>query len=120
MFNGWFDWRGDNIILPGSMQSVDLEIFYSASLPAFNTVGQVLWFNQPIPIIQGESALAYFICNEFAVGRGDQDAASWLQMGQQDCRDLLNTSDVPLKQRYNVSRQSYGGNQRGGGMFGGF
>jgi hypothetical protein len=118
VFNGWFDWRGDDLILPGSTMSVDLEIFYSASLAAFNTIGEVSWYNQPIPIIQGESALAYFICNEFAVGRGDMDAQSWLTMGQQDCRDLLNTSDVPLKQRFNVSRRSYGGGQRGTGSYG--
>jgi hypothetical protein len=118
VFNGWFDWRGDDLILPGSTISVDLEIFYSASLAAFNTIGEVAWYNQPVPIVQGESALAYFICNEFAVGRGDMDAQSWLTMGQQDCRDLLNTSDVPLKQRFNVSRRSYGGSQRGTGSYG--
>lgn len=120
-FNQWFDWRSNNIILPGSTISVDLEIFYSAYFPSFNTVGQVLWYNQPIPIIQAESALAYFICQEFSVGRGDADSQSWLTMAQQDCRDLLNCSDVPLKQRYNVSRRSYGGGQRGTGLgFGGY
>ena len=119
--NQWFDWRGDDLVLPGATVMFDLELFYSASLPAFNTVGQVPWYSQPVPIIQGESALAHFICNEFAVGRGDMDAASWLTSGQQDCRDILNTSDVPLRQRFNVSRRSFGGGQRGTGFgYGGY
>jgi hypothetical protein len=117
-FNGWFDWRNDELIMPGSTSIMDLEIYYSASLQPFNTIGQLNWFDQPIPIIQGDSALAYFICYEFSVGRGDMDSASWLQQGQQDCRDLINTSDVPLKQRFNVSRRSYGGGQRGTGSYG--
>jgi hypothetical protein len=118
VYNGWFDWRNDDLILPGSSSMFDLELYYSAALQPFNTVGEILWYNQPLPIIQGTSALAYFICNEFSVGRGDADAQSWLTMGQQDCRDLLNTSDVPLKQRFNVSRRSYGGGRNSG--YGGY
>lgn len=118
-WNGWFDWRNDEIIMPGSTSPMDLEIYYAASLQPFNTVGEVEWYNQPLPIVQGESALAYFICNEFAVGRGDMDANSWLQMGQQDCRDLYNASDVPLKQRNNVSRRSFAGSRTGTG-YGGY
>jgi hypothetical protein len=116
--NGWFDWRGDDLILPGSLTQFDLEIYYSASLPGFNTVGQVNWYDQPVPIVQGESALAHYICREFAVGRGDMDEAAWETSGQQDCRDLLNTSDVPLKQRTNVSRRSYAGGRNSG--YGGY
>lgn len=117
-FNSWFDWRNDEIILPGATMPIDLELYYSAALQPFNTVGNVPWYSQPIPIIQGESALSYFICNEFAVGRGDMDAASWLTMGQQDCRDLLNTSDVPLRQRFNITRKSYAGGRNSG--YGGY
>ena len=68
----------------------------ATTLGDFNTVGEVPWYSQPIPIVGAESALAFYICFEFAVGRGDMEASSWLQMGQQDCRDLVNTSDVPL------------------------
>jgi hypothetical protein len=117
-FNGWFDWRNDEIVLPGTTMSVDLELYYSVALPDFNTVGQVQWFDQPLPVIQGKSALAYWICHEFAPGRGDADGDSWLTKAQQDCRELLNTSDVPLRQRHNVSRRSYGGGQRGTGSYG--
>jgi hypothetical protein len=113
-FNGWFDWRGDDLIMPGATMPIDFEIFYSAMLPAFNTIGQIPWYQQSIPIIQGDSALAHYICREFAVGRGDMDAQSWETAGQQDCRELLNTSDVPLKQRFNVSRRSYRGGHGGG------
>lgn len=121
-WNGWWDWRYDEIILPGSTSPMDFEIYYSCTLPAFNTVGQIPWYSQPIPIIQGESALAYYICNEFAVGRGDADAASWETQGQQGCRDFVNTTEVPLRQRFNVSRRSYGGGQRYGrdGFSGGY
>lgn len=113
-----FDWRGDRLILPGATTSFDLEIFYSAFIPAFATVGEISWWMQPLPIIQGESALAFFIAYEFSVGRGDQDAASWLTMGQSDCRDIVNNSDVPLRQRFNVSRRSYAGGRNSG--YGGY
>jgi hypothetical protein len=114
-WNGWFDWRNDEIIMPGSTSIMDFEIFYAAALPAFNTVGEVSWYEQPVPIVQADSALANFICYEFSKPRGDMDAAGFLTDAQQDCRDLYNVSDVPLKQRNNISRRSFAGNRTGTG-----
>ena len=119
-WNGCWDWRNDEIVIPGSTSPMDFEIYYSASLQQFNTVGQIPWWQQPIPIVQGESALAFWICYEFSLGRGDMDSASWLTQAQQDARELVNSTEVPLRQRFNVSRRSYGGRGQGGGNTGSF
>jgi hypothetical protein len=111
-WNGWFDWRNDEIILPGSNQIMDLEIFYAAFLPDFNTVGEVQWYNQPIPILRSTSALANYIAAEFAAPRGDLDAGSFVSAAEEDSRLIYNNADVPLKQRNNLSRRSYSGHRR--------
>lgn len=107
--NGWFDWRNDEIVMPGSLRSMDLQIYYAAYLPDFATVAEIQWYNQPIPILRSTSAFANYIAAEFAGPRGDMDAQAFVAAAEQDCRVLYNNSDVPLKQRNNISRRSYGG-----------
>lgn len=114
-FNRWFDWRNDGIVMPGSLQSMDLEIYYSAYLEDFNTVGEVPWYEQPVPIMRSQSALANYICAEFAAPRGDMDAQTFVAAAEQDARLIYNNSDVPLRQRTNISRRSYAGGRRGFG-----
>ena len=112
--NFWFDWRGDGIIMPGSMSSMDLEIYYTAYMNDFITVGETEWFNQPVPIMRSQSALANYIAAEYAGPRGDMDAATFISAAEQDCRLIYNNSDVPLRQRTNISRRSYAGGVRNG------
>jgi hypothetical protein len=45
------------------------------------------------------------------------DAGTFITQAEQDCRLIYNNSDVPLKQRNNISRRSYGGG-RNSGYFG--
>lgn len=128
-WNGWFDWRAvsgavgagsgtDGIVMPGSLVSMDLEIYYSAYLPDFETVGEVQWNQQQVPIMRARSALANYVAAEFAAPRGDLDAASFVTAAEQDARLIFNASDVPLKQRNNVSRRSFAGNRAGMGSGG--
>lgn len=113
-WNGWFDWRGDGIVMPGSLQSMDLELYYAAYLSDFITVGETPWYQQPVPIMRSQSALANYIAAEYANPRGDMDAAGFATAAEQDARLIFNNSDVPLRQRNNISRRSYAGNTRNG------
>ena len=113
-WNGWFDWRGDGIVMPGSTVPMDFEIYYAAYLQDFITVGETDWTQQPVPIMRSKSALANYIAAEFAAPRGDMDSDKFLAQAEQECRLIFNTSDVPLRQRNNVSRRSYAGNTRNG------
>jgi len=112
--NGWFDWRGDGIVMPGSIVQMDFEIYYAAYMQDFITVGETQWWQQPVPIMRSQSALANYIAAEFSGPRGDLDQKSFLAMAEQECRLIFNTSDVPLRQRNNVSRRSYSAGSRGG------
>jgi hypothetical protein len=115
-WNGWFDWRDDFIVMPGATAMFDLEIFYAAYLGDFLTVGEVPWYSQPVPIMRSLSALANYIAAEFSGPRGDLDAQQFVTDAQMDCRAIYNNTDVPLRQRNNISRRSYSG--RGGGSSG--
>ncbi len=116
--NGWFDWRDDHIVMPGATAMFDLEIFYAAYLGDFLTVGEVEWYNQPVPIMRSLSALANYIAMEFSGPRGDLDAGSFETAAQADCRAIYNNTEIPLRQRNNRSRRSYSSGARGG--FGGY
>lgn len=113
-WNGWFDWRADGIVMPGSIVPMDFEIYYAAYLQDFITVGETPWYQQPVPIMRAKSALANYIAAEFSGPRGDMDSDKLLAQAEQECRLIFNNSDVPLRQRNNISRRSYGGNTRNG------
>jgi hypothetical protein len=112
-WNRSFDWRDDKIVMPGSIYSMDFEIFYNAYQADFNTVGPVMWFNQPIPLIDAEDILSLYIAFEFARPRGDMDAASFKAEAEEECRSFVNTRDIPLRQRTSLQRRSYSGGARG-------
>lgn len=111
-WNGWWDWREDGLYMPGSLYSMDLELYYAAFLPDFVTQGALQWYDQPVPVMRCKSALANYIAAEFADPRGDLDAAAFTTKAEQDARLMWNV-EVSMKQRSNVSRRSYSGRNRG-------
>lgn len=111
-WNGWWDWRDDGLYMPGSLYSMDLQLYYAAFLQDFVTVGELQWYQQPVPVMRCKSALANYICAEFAAPRGDMDAAAFTAAAEQDARLNFNV-DVRPKQRVNVSRRSFSGRNRG-------
>lgn len=111
-WNGWWDWREDGIYMPGSLYSMDLEIYYAAFLQDFVTQGDTQWFQQAVPIMRCRSALANYIAAEFADPRGDLDAAAFTAKAEQDARLIWNR-EVSMKQRVNVTRRGYNGRNRG-------
>jgi hypothetical protein len=118
--NGWWDWREDGIYMPGSLYSMDLQVYYAAFLPDFVTQGDLMWYQQPVPIMRCKSALANYIAAEFSGPRGDLDVAAFTTAAEQDARLNFNV-EVGMKQRVNVQRRSFSGRDRGGwgGMGGG-
>jgi hypothetical protein len=69
-------WDDDNIIFPGSTSIMDFELRYASFLPDFADDGTTAWYNQPVPIMRAQDALAWYILSEFANGRGDMDGAA--------------------------------------------
>jgi hypothetical protein len=111
-WNGWWDWRDDGLYMPGSLYSMDLQIYYAAFLPDFTTQATLQWYQQPVPVMRCKSALANYIAAEFAAPRGDMDAATFIAQAEQDARLNFNV-DVRAKQRVNVSRRGFSGRNRG-------
>jgi hypothetical protein len=117
-FNRFWLWENDTLYLPGSVFSMDLKFEYASFLPNFATSGTVQWFQQPVPVMRCEAALAFYICAEAAEPRNDLDGAPFILKAEQAARLIFN-KEVSQKQRRAVSRQSYAGNYgRSGGGYG--
>ena len=112
-WNGKWNWREDGLWMPGSLVQMDLELYYAAYLPDFETNGNTPWYNQPVPILRSLSALSNYICYEFAKPRGDLDADSYKAAAETDAKLMYNV-EVNQKQRTNPSRRGFSGHRGGG------
>lgn len=75
--NHRWEWRNDQIILPGATALTDLRIRYYSYLVDFvdnSPTASTPWYNQPVPIMRSLNAFAYYICYEFASARTDGSA----------------------------------------------
>jgi len=116
-WNGYFEWKNDMIFIPGSTNSMDFEVEYAAFDADFVTTNNVLGdpttnpattpSNMPVPIMRSQSALANYLCIEVVLGRDDIDVNSFMTAAESDARQIMNNSDVKLKQRTPVQRGSY-------------
>ena len=112
-WNQFWDWRDDKIYMPGALMRFDLQIEYSRYLTDFETVGEIEWFEQPVPIMRCLSAFSNYIAYEFAKTRADLDAAVFMADAKADAMYLFN-NEVGMKQRTNPSRRAYNGRNSGG------
>lgn len=110
--NFW-EWRGDAIYMPGSQLLEDLRIRYVKFLPDFVDVGNVPWFQQPVPIVMISDSLSWFICAELGGARGD-DPASCIQKGEEALNRVFNL-DVRADERVNIRRRPRSGRGSGRG-----
>jgi hypothetical protein len=113
-FNSEWNWSDDGLYMPGSTNQMDLEIWYASYLPDPVTMGDVPWYQQPVPIMRAKNALANYIAAEFAAPRGDMDAATFIDAAEKDATLIFNV-EVSMKQRVNVSRKGFSGRHRGAG-----
>lgn len=101
----FWEWRGDLIYMPGSQQVEDLRIRYVNFLPDFTDVGNVPWFQQPVPIARVVVPFSWFICAELVQARGDAAGeAVLLQKGESALNKVFNL-DVKADQRVNIRRR---------------
>lgn len=129
-YNGQWQWRGEVIYYPGSLQTMDFRIYYQKYLPDMVDVGQAPWFEQNVPITRCQDALSQWLCREFAMMQAanpelDADvrgqwtlAVPTFEAEAMDTTAGLVSPDKKRKQRTNYSRLPFAGGGRGGG-FGG-
>lgn len=119
-----WEWRsagpgnGNAIYMPGATVQKDIWLRYASFLPDAVTSGTVMWYNQPIPMLQCADILAFYIAAEFAYSRGSEQAKavanSFWADGKNAMRSLINSTTMKNRQRINHRRRSYSaGKHRG-------
>lgn len=111
-----FDANGEqqplSIWMPGATVSRDLWINYAAYLQDFQTLNDVPWYQQPIPIYRCADALGYYIAAAFSYSRGSIQANAtqigdgFRSLGKERMRSLMNRTGK-IRQRINHRRRSY-------------
>ena len=105
-----WEWREDSLYFPGSFNTLDFRIEYAAYLQDFVTQGsgqgQVLWYNQPVPLMRCLSPLANYIAAEVAAPREDLDAGTFLTQAEDETKQLFNL-EVRSNQRTTTSRRGF-------------
>lgn len=109
-YNQYWLWENDTLFMPGSIYSMDLRAEYAAFLADFETVGDVPWYEQPVPIMRCMDALAWYFCAEAAGPRNDLDAEGFIAKAEK-AASLIFNKEVSMKQRRPVSRRCYAGGQ---------
>lgn len=90
--NRTWEWREEQIYLPGASGTTDIRLRYAAYLPDFianSPLTATPWYQQPVPIMRAYNALAWGICSETAKARGDVDAGYFDQMAQQAAQAMF-------------------------------
>jgi hypothetical protein len=126
-WNGCWQWRGEVIYYPGSLQTMDFWIYYQAYLPDLVDVSSQPWFTQNVPIMRCQEALSYWLCREFCMSMSndpslDPDVRQQMILGvayydaqAMTATKLLVSPDKKRKQRTNYSRLPFAGGGQGGG-----
>lgn len=110
----YWEWRNDTLYFIGSQNVEDLRIRHIRFLPDFLDVGSKPWFQQLVPIMRVADALAWFICAEIAVSRGDNALADVYTGNGDGALDRIFNLDVEADQMVNVRRRPRTGYRRGG------
>jgi hypothetical protein len=114
---GRYQWRGDAIWLPGSLQQEDFKISYVRKLIDFvdnpSVAGpQGQWYNQTLPLADGADALAWYIAAETETARKNNWQQTFYERGEAALKMIFN-NDMRWKQRGNFRRQSRSGRLEG-------
>ena len=107
-YNRIWEWRGDAIYMPGSLNLEDIRVRYYRYFSDFLDVGSVRWFQQPIKIMRGSDSLSWFICYEIANSRGTPESVALANVFMQNALKTLDhifNLDVNANARVNISRQ---------------
>lgn len=125
-YNGCWEWRGDVLYYPGATQSVDFRIRYRYNLPDILDVGNVRWFQAPVPMVRCQDPLAWWLVVEVAMAEAakpDSPAkvvqlAQSAQMQAMEATKKYVNRDVMLDERTEARRIPYGSaSQSSGGGY---
>lgn len=105
----YWEWRSDTLYMVGSQMLEDLRIRHVSYLGDFVDVGNVPWFQQQVPIMRCSDALAWLICAEIAVARGDNKLADVYTGNGDGALDRIFNLDVEADQQVNIRRQPRSG-----------
>ena len=84
LWNRQWEWRSDQLWVPGSTSIMDINIRYVQLIvdfadvgvtPGPNQIASTPWFGQPVPIMRCLDALADYLCREIAIAVKNQEAA---------------------------------------------
>lgn len=78
--NRVWEWREEQIYMPGATGTTDIRLRYAAYLGDFvanSPLSATPWYQQPVPIMRSLNSLAWYICSEMAKSRGDLDAGEY-------------------------------------------
>lgn len=110
LFRNWsWQWKDDTLAFPGATVVTDLKLFYEAYLPDFATIGDVPWYNSPVPIARCLDALSWLCAYEACKGRGDMDAESLEQKGIAASRILAERELLQPRSVYGAGELGKGG-----------
>ena len=127
LYNRQWEWREEQINVPGCIRSMDWLIGYRKYLNDFVDVGSDRWWTLPVPLVRCQDPFSWHICAEFCFARAaDGDGMEQMLVVAQECATLADNAtkayanDTAMKnQRTNVRRVPYGRGFRSGGR-GGF
>lgn len=101
----FWEWRSDTLYTPGSQMLEDFRIRHVSYLADFLDSGQTQWFQQPVPIMRCSDGLAWMICAEVAISRGDNALFDTFTAKGEAALDRIFNLDVEADQQVNIRRQ---------------
>jgi len=111
--SSWFqkwEWRQNQIFMPGSTQAEDLRVRYAATIPSIQANAN--FSVTVIPIIDGQEALVYGILMQYGFARGSQQRQEAATQWETECDLLINRQS--RKDNRRVFRpQGYGSGNQG-------
>lgn len=129
-WNGCWQWRGEVIYYPGSVQSMDFWIYYQAYLPDLIDVSTSPWFTLDVPVMRCQEALSHWLCREFCMSQASDEnlepdvrqqfmaAMPYFEDQAMSATRLLVSPDKKRKQRMNYTRLPFAGGGGGAGRGG--
>ncbi len=85
-------WDNDRLVFPGSTSVMDMELRYASFLADFADVGSPItlnWYDNPVPIMRAQDALAWYIAFEYGAARGDVDSAAIMALAEAAALKLI-------------------------------
>lgn len=101
----FWEWRVDTLFTPGSQMVEDFRIRHVNYLSDFKDIGTTPWFQQTVPIMRSWDGLAWMICSEVAIARGDNALADVYTGNGEGALDRIFNLDVQADQQVNIRRQ---------------